>query len=393
MFYKTTKTFAKTKTFKTMTNKSNKTYSTQRLSILIAFGVVAAGIISTPLVYADRFQDQINELNQQSGAKSDNLSSLGGEAANLQDKIAKLQAEIANLQAQIQANEAKKAETQVKIAEAEAKLARNKQLLSDVLKSMYVGGSLSSLEMLATSKNLNDFVDQEQYRNKVQAQVQDALVKIKELQTQLATEKSNLERMIADQQTMQATAASQKSEQARLLNLNQSQQAELDNQIKANGKKITELQVQQAKENARLTAGKIPAGVPGGGGYPGVWAFAPIDSKIDSWGMYNRECVSWTAYKVAASGRHMPYWGGIGNANQWDDNARAAGIPVDGNPRRGDVAVKNSGYYGHVMYVEDVAADGSLFVSDYNQQLDGLYRAYWISAANAANNGLVFIHF
>jgi len=210
---------------------------------------------------------------------------------------------------------------------------------------------------------------------------------------QLDADKTTLERMIADLSDMRTRVDGQRAEQARLLSLNQDQQTQLDNQIKANNTKISDLRKQQAMENARLGGGKIPAGIPGGGGYPGVWAFAAMDTIIDSWGMYNRECVSWTAYKVAASGRYMPYWGGYGNANQWDDNARATGIPVDGRPQSGDVAVSNSGTWGHVMYVESVAGDGSIYVSDYNQQYDGLYREYLISAETVRARGLVFIHF
>ena len=116
-----------------------------------------------------------------------------------------------------------------------------------------------------------------------------------------------------------------------------------------------------------------------------------MDSLVDSWGLYNRECVSYTAWKVWSTGRYMPYWGGRGNAKQWDDNARAEGIPVDGTPRAGDVAISNAGIYGHTMYVEEVYDDGSIRVSDYNQQWDGLYRMYTISAAKA--DTFVYIHF
>jgi surface antigen len=104
--------------------------------------------------------------------------------------------------------------------------------------------------------------------------------------------------------------------------------------------------------------------------------------------MYMRQCVSYTAWKVAASGRHMPYWGGIGNANQWDDNARRAGIPTDGSPRVGDVAISNSGYYGHAMYVEAVFGDGTIYVSQYNASWTGTY-----SEARINKGSLVFIHF
>jgi surface antigen len=84
----------------------------------------------------------------------------------------------------------------------------------------------------------------------------------------------------------------------------------------------------------------------------------------------------------------MPYWGGRGNANQWDDNAIAAGIPTDSSPRAGDVAIKNSGTYGHAMYVNSVNSDGTINISQYNADWNGTY-----STATISPSGLVFIHF
>ena len=46
------------------------------------------------------------------------------------------------------------------------------------------------------------------------------------------------------------------------------------------------------------------------------------------------------------------------------------------------------GAYGNVMYVESVNGDGTITVSDYNLQWDGLYRKYTRSAA-----GLTYIYF
>jgi surface antigen len=128
-------------------------------------------------------------------------------------------------------------------------------------------------------------------------------------------------------------------------------------------------------------------GAPCGGGYPGYLCNAAQDTVVDPWGMFNRECVSYTAYKVAASGRHMPYWGGRGNANQWPDSARADGIPVDGNPKAGDVAISLAGPYGHAMYVEAVNG-GSVYVSQYNYGVPGTYSTMTIPAS-----GLYFLHF
>ena len=141
-------------------------------------------------------------------------------------------------------------------------------------------------------------------------------------------------------------------------------------------------------ELARRFAGSrvIPGGTCGGG-YPAKWCNVPQDSVADNWGMFNRECVSYTAFKVWSSGRTMPYWGGRGNANQWVGNARAAGIPVDGNPRAGDVAISMAGPYGHAMYVEGVSG-GNIYVSQYNYGNAGEY-----STMSIPSGGLYFIHF
>lgn len=64
-----------------------------------------------------------------------------------------------------------------------------------------------------------------------------------------------------------------------------------------------------------------------------------------------------------------------GNANQWDDNARAAGITVSDTPIVGSVGVDNSGYYGHVVLVTAVYTD-SVDVTEMNYDYNGSVRTY-----------------
>lgn len=369
------------------------------LAIVALFSVAAAG---APFVNASHLNGQINELNQLNSQNRDAQAVLEVEAANLSDKIARLQAEITGLERQISDNQAKNDAVQKEIVTAEVELQKQKDLLGQNIRAMYIEGDISTLEMLASSKDLSEFVDKQQYRNAVQDKIKVTLDRINALKLELKGQKDTLDKLIADQKEMQHQLDSQRAEQSRLLALNQSQQAAVEGQISQNNARIAELRRQQAIENARLFGGGTPGtGANCGGGYPGsapgpwgTWGCNyPIDNTIDNWGMYNRECVSYTAFKVANSGRYMPYWGGRGNAKQWDDNARASGIPVDGSPRVGDVAISNAGTYGHSMYVEQVAGDGSIYVSDYNQQFDGKYREYWISAGTVRARGLVFIHF
>ena len=355
--------------------------------------IVAFATGSVRFVQAAHLNGAISELSQENAASRDAQGSLEVEEQSLSATISRIQGEITAIESQISDSQAKGDEVQNKIDEAQAELTQQKKVLGENIRAMYVEDDISTLEMLATSKNLSEFVDKQQYRNSVQAKIQASLKKITALQSELKGQKEALDKLIADQRAMQARLDAQRTEQNRLLALNQSQQASYEQEIKENNAQIASLKKQQAAENAKLFGAKVPQGVPGGGGYPGKWAFAPIDSMLDSWGMYNRECVSYTAWKVWSTGRYMPYWGGRGNAKQWDDNAQQAGIPVDGNPKAGDVAISNSGTYGHSMYVEQVGDDGSIYISDYNQQFDGNYREYWIAGDTARARGLVFIHF
>lgn len=377
-----------------MKKQKDKQYS--KLSkwpgLFILMGFIALSVVgSTSLVRASHLNGQINQLQQQNQQSDVSQNVLENEAASLGAKIAILQAEIAGLESQIRDNQTKNTKVQNKITEAEAELAKQRDLLGQNIRAMYLEGDISTLEMLASSKDLSEFMDKQAYRSAIQEKIKQTLDKVTALKLELKTQKVTLDKLIADQQHMQSQLDGQRVENNRLLSLNQDQQAAVENQISQNNSKIAELRRQQAVENARFFSGGVPQGIPGGGGYPGKWAFAPMDSIIDSWGMYNRECVSYTAWKVWSSGRYMPYWGGRGNAKQWDDNARAEGIPVDGTPRSGDVAISHVGIYGHTMYVEEVYGDGSIRVSDYNQQWDGLYRTYTISAAKA--DTFVYIHF
>ena len=142
---------------------------------------------------------------------------------------------------------------------------------------------------------------------------------------------------------------------------------------------IASLQAAQIAANRNLD-GTIVAGDPNHGGYPARWDNAPQDSSLDSWGMYNRECVSYAAWKVYQTYGSMPYWGGVGNANEWVRDARAAGIATGSVPQVHSVAISMRGYYGHAMWVEAVK-DDMVYVSQYNYDLHGHYSEMWVKSS------------
>lgn len=385
----------KQKRYKMDQQTKNRALSFKRIfGVALVVAVLCVGFFGVQYVRADQFDEKIKALQQQNNKKAQNVSQLGSQAENYKDAIHKLQQQINSLQGQINDNKEKVAGLQSKIDAAEVELNKQKKLLGEDIRAMYVEGQISTLEMLASSKDLSDFVDKQEYRSSVQDKITDTLHKITELKHKLRAQQDELQQRLKDQQVMQNQLASQNEQQRELLSANQSQQDNLSHQINVNNKQISELRSQQAAANAALFAGATvqlgsACDTSHGDTYPSPWCSAEQDSMLDSWGMYNRECVSYTAWKVHESGRHMPYWGGRGNANQWDEDAEADGIPVDSRPKAGDVAIKNSYPYGHAMYVESVNGDGTINISQYNAD----YQGHFSKVYNLSPAGLVFIHF
>ena len=357
-------------------------------AVVLLASVFLLSAVITPIARADQFDAQIQAIQADNAQKQASVNQLQAQADTYQGEIDRLQVQINGIRAQISASEVKRDDLQNQIVAAQAELDKQRKLLGENIKTMYVEGEISTLEMLASSKDLSEFLDKQQYHTSVQQNIKTTLDKITALKAQLKAQKDEVEKLLSDQQIMNQQLTASQNQQSTLLAYTQDQKNQYTAQISANRAQIAELRRQQIIANARFSGGAPGTGPACGGGYPAKWCEVPQDSLMDDWGMFNRECVSYTAFKVAESGRHMPYWGGYGNANQWADNARAEGIPVDGNPRTGDVAQTSRGYYGHVMYVEYVYGDGTILISQYNVNLDGRYSEKRISAA-----GLNFIHF
>jgi len=117
--------------------------------------------------------------------------------------------------------------------------------------------------------------------------------------------------------------------------------------------------------------------------YPAQWRNAPMDSIIDSWGEYNRECTSFVAWRLhSRNGFEMPFHD---NATGWGPDAVRRGFAVNMSPAVGAVAWWSS---GHVAWVEAVN-NNSVTIEEYNRDFTGHYSERSV----AANSVTGYIHF
>ena len=97
-------------------------------------------------------------------------------------------------------------------------------------------------------------------------------------------------------------------------------------------------------------------------------------------------CTYWAALRRQQSDHPIP--GNWGNANTWDDNARAEGYLVDHLPAAGSIMQTDAGALGHVAFVESVQGD-SWTVSEMNFKGWDEVDSRTISLAQAARYNFV----
>lgn len=357
---------------------------------------------STPLALSSTavardYDAEIRAREEEASKYSGEATKLGDVASSLENALKELRAQADALQQLINQSEQKLAKLKEEIAANEKKIAENREALGQLLADMYVDDQITPLEMLASSKNLGDYIDKQEHRGSIQSALSQKIDEINKLQRKLEEQKKQVEVVLKEQQAQRESLNAKQQEQAKLIAETRNDEENYRKLAEQRNAEISNLREQQRAANlAALRANNSRGGDPAatgagsavGGGYPAKWANAPQDSVVDSWGMYNRECVSYVAFRISNSGRRMPYWGGRGHAYQWPSSAQQEGIPTGSTPKAGAAAVLYGGPYGHIMYVEAVNGDGTINVSDYNLNGDGTYHRY-----NRSASGLTYIYF
>ena len=343
--------------------------------LAVAITIIFSCILNTTVAAAytqddyNKVTNEINNLRSQINEYEAQASALAAKANTISNQIAILQNQQATLKTQIDLKQAEHDQLVIEIETVQNRINENSDTVGFIIAQFYYNDSVSTIERLASSENFSTFVDEEVKLTSISDTLSDIIEENKNLKEELTVKKKNAELILKDLNTQKQQLAASEAEQARLLAETRSSEAEYQKlKSDANGQKAELEKKQQAilADLARQYGGTVTPGDPGKGGYPysGVCP-QQKDAYSDRWGMYICECVSYTAWKVYQTYGYMPYWGGRGNANQWLNNARAAGYLVTSEPRPGYVGISLSGPYGHAVWVEWVNGN-QVHVSQYN---------------------------
>ena len=341
---------------------------------------------------ADQYDDKIRALQADMNRYQAEANRLNKESVTLKNTLAQLANQRQALQAQIDVSQAKYDKLVIDIADTEEKIKQNQDALGDTIADLYVDDDISPIEMLASSQNIGDFLDKQEYRNAVKDELSTTIQQVKDLKASLVKKKAEVSKVLEEQKVARGELQAKESEQSQLLASTQNNESKYQKMIKDNKAEIEKAKAQQAAMYARAnqTGGFSLVGNGRLAAYEQQWAPANCwmsgymseggsnGNGLDGYVYGCRQCASYAAWRVYIETGTRYNWG---NGGDFAANAIAAGYRnLGSNPQPGSLAVM-WGNPGHVAWVEEVQGD-KVRVTQYNYDYGagyGMYSNMWLS--------------
>lgn len=343
---------------------------------------------------ADKYDDQINALQQEINSYNAQTAILDAQAQTLQTAVSNLQSQAATIQAQIDISQAKYDQLVTQIADTEQKIKDNQDALGTTIANMYVDDNITPLELIAGSKNISDYMDKQEYRVSVRDQLTATISQVKALKVELNKQQADVAKVLDSQKIQKEALQSKEDEQNTLLAQTNGQEAVYQQLIGKNQAAISEVRATQILVNSRYNGSGGYSLVDSGslGDYPWnssncpMWGYLSTGGSNgdggDGHGYGCRQCASYVAWKIAkVTGKYYSW----GNAVNFTQSAIDAGY-TPGGPQAGSIAVMDPGTAGasegHVAWVEAVNGN-SVLISQYNYNYGagyGMYSEMWLSS-------------
>jgi surface antigen/peptidoglycan hydrolase CwlO-like protein len=345
--------------------------------------VVTTPFAFSPKASADKYDDQIKALQKEIDEFQGRAGELNKQILSLQEEIKGIDNQKQLIQTQINLTEVKLVQLQQQITQTEQKIKDNRTALGNTIADLYIDDTISPLEMLASSRNIGDYVDKQEYRLAIRDNLSVTIMQIKKLKADLEQQKTDVSRTLADQNNAKNTLVAKENERNAILARTQGQENAY-RQLTADREtqKLKVQQQQQAAIEAAIAAASGGRGsavvLPGtSGGYPWNDSNCYVDGNAmshggvdgngtDGLGYGCRQCVSYVAWRIYKETGYAPaYWG---DAIDFPASGRSAGFTVSSQPReRAAGVITSGGRPGHVVWVESVDfASGKMIVSQYN---------------------------
>ena len=353
-----------------------------RKKIVFLFAIFVLGI-SAPIqiiasnAYATNYEAQLKKLQAEIDANNEKAKKKAEEAGSLKNELAVIDAEKSAAEATLSRMKVEHKRTEEEIKKAEEDIKNNKLLLGEMLAEMHIQQNETPLLTLVKEDNFAKLFDALARQDSMQRDMVESTKKVESLKKELE-EKEKLQKIqLVNQENVKKQIIAKSNEKQELINKTKGEEANYRAVVAERENRRAEVMKQQQAEieAAMRRAGGNSTYVNSlAGDYPWSGGNCYVDGNAMSHGGSNgnggdgngygcRQCASYAAWRAQKeTGRSFYGWG---NANQFPYTAASAGYAVGSTPRAKALGVISSGYYGHVVYIEEVKG-GQVLVAQYN---------------------------
>ena len=157
--------------------------------LVFSYGQAAAQTI-------EELQQETANLEDEIAENEDRLQDITQEIDSLENKVAELDTEITLANNEIRLTEVKLDELAQRLQEAEAELERQKDLLKAALRALYERRDASTVELLIASDSFSDFINEQEYLERLQNAVKESADRVIALRAQIQQEQKEQEKHI-----------------------------------------------------------------------------------------------------------------------------------------------------------------------------------------------------
>lgn len=186
-----------------------------RILSVIGITLIASGAVFA--VSESELRRRSNQLQGEINEGEEKLNDAAQVADSFEEKVNQLQAEINSIEGQINSTKANIAKTQEELTKTEAELERQENIMNESMRALYKQGRVSTIELLASSNSFTEFVNGQEYIERVKLSVQESAKKVADLKEKLETQKEELNELLELQTGQRKVIAAKKAEQDKLL--------------------------------------------------------------------------------------------------------------------------------------------------------------------------------
>lgn len=205
----------------------------RRFTLFVLVGFIAGSLVGLFSIAQVLRADSIAELREQSAqleaeieASSERANQLAAEANTLQGVIARYDNQIQEANRQIDAINSEINRLEGEIVAAEKELERQKGLLKSSMRTLYKRGGASTIELIAASDNFSEFIDEQEYLERIKIAINDSANRVIDLQEQMEAQKEEQTELLAQEEKARSALRETRAQRTALLEETQGQEAE-----------------------------------------------------------------------------------------------------------------------------------------------------------------------